>query len=52
LISKGRSFKKILKYRISWKSVQWESSCSIRNDGQADRHDKDSTPCSQCSKRA
>jgi len=28
--------KKILEYRISWNSVQWESSCSIRTDGQID----------------
>jgi hypothetical protein len=27
----------ILKYQISWKSVQWEPSCSMRTD----RHDKD-----------
>jgi hypothetical protein len=26
--------KKILKYQISWKSVQWEPSCSMRTDGQ------------------
>jgi len=29
-----RFFKKILKDKISRKSVQWESSCSIRTDGQ------------------
>jgi hypothetical protein len=29
-------FRKILKYQISWKSVQWESSCSMRTDGQTD----------------
>ena len=29
-------FRKILKYKISWKSV-WEPSCSMRNDGQADK---------------
>ena len=27
-------FRKILKYQISWKSVQWEPSCSMRTDGQ------------------
>ena len=27
-------FSKILKYQISWKSVQWEPSCSMRTDGQ------------------
>jgi hypothetical protein len=27
-------FRKILKYQISWKSVQWEPSCSTRTDGQ------------------
>jgi len=25
--------KKILKYQISWKTVQWEPSCSMRTDG-------------------
>jgi len=29
-------FRKILKYKISWKSVQWESSCSMRTDGRTD----------------
>jgi len=26
-------FRKIFKYHISWKSVWWESSCSMRTDG-------------------
>ena len=26
-------FRKIFKYQISWKSIQWEPSCSIRTDG-------------------
>jgi hypothetical protein len=33
-------FRKILRYQISWKSVQWEPSCFIWTDGQADRHDE------------
>ena len=30
-------FRKILKYQISWKSVQWELSCSLQTDGQTRR---------------
>ena len=33
-------FQKILRYQISWKSVQWEPSCSIGMDGQMNRHDE------------
>jgi hypothetical protein len=33
-------FRKILKYQISRKSVQWEPSCSMRTDGQTDRRDE------------
>jgi hypothetical protein len=29
-------FLKFLTYKISWKSVQWEPSCSMRKDGQTD----------------
>jgi len=29
-------FRKILKHKISWKSVQWEPSCSMRTDGRTD----------------
>jgi len=29
-------FRKILRYKISWKSVQWEPSRSIRTDGRTD----------------
>jgi hypothetical protein len=29
-------FRKILKFRISWKSVQWEPSCSMRTDVRTD----------------
>jgi len=27
-------FRKIFKYQISWKSVQWDPSCFMRTDGQ------------------
>jgi len=33
-------FKKIHKYKISWKSVQWDPSCPMRTDGQTDGHDE------------
>ena len=29
-------FRKILKYQISWKSVKWEPSCSMRTDRQTE----------------
>ena len=32
-------FRKIPKYQISWKSVQWEQSFSMRAGGRTDRHD-------------
>jgi hypothetical protein len=33
-------FRRILLYQISWKSVQWEPSCSMRTDGRTDRRDE------------
>ena len=29
----SKDFPNILKYQISWKTVQWEMSCSTRTDG-------------------
>jgi hypothetical protein len=31
-------FEKVLKHQISWKSVQWERSCSMRKDGRTETH--------------
>ena len=33
IFSKDFQKKKILKYQISWKSVKWKQSCSMRTDG-------------------
>jgi len=30
-------FRKIVIYQISWRSIQWEPSCSMRTDGRTDR---------------
>ena len=30
-------FRRLLKYKISWKFVQWERSCSMQTDGRTDR---------------
>ena len=40
-------FRKIFKCQISWKSVQWEQSCSMRTDRRTDRHDEASSLFSQ-----
>jgi len=32
-------FRDIPKYQISWRSVHWEPSCSMRTDKRTDRHD-------------
>jgi len=32
----SKDFRKILRYQISLKSVQWEQSCTMRKDGQTD----------------
>jgi len=35
-----KDFRKIIKYQISWKSVQREPSCSTQTDGRAGGHDE------------
>jgi hypothetical protein len=48
---------KILKYEISWKSIQWQPSCFIRTDGRIDRwtdgktHNACNSRCSQFCER-
>lgn len=45
-------FRKILEYLMSWKSCQWEPSCSVRRDGQTDIPDEGSRCFSQFCERA
>ena len=40
-------FRILLKYKISWKSIQWELSLSVRTDGQTDVHDEANSRLSQ-----
>jgi len=40
-------FRKIIKYKILWKSVQWELSCFMRKGRQTDRHDETNSRFSQ-----
>ena len=42
---------KILKYQISWDSIQWELSCYIRTDGHTDTHDEANSRFSRCCER-
>jgi hypothetical protein len=46
------NFLKIHKCQFSWKSVQWEPSCSRRTDGWTDRHEEANCGNSQFGERA
>jgi len=37
VVSHTHAFRKILKYKISWKPPYWEPNCCMRADGQTDR---------------
>jgi hypothetical protein len=41
------NFWKSLKYKISWKTIQWEPSCFVRTDRRIDRHDEFNSRCSK-----
>jgi hypothetical protein len=45
-------FWKIHKYQLTWKSVWWEPSYSMRTDRQTDRHDEANSRFSQFGERA
>jgi len=38
-------FRKIQKYSISWKFIQWETSCSMRTDGRGEASSRSSQFC-------
>ena len=42
-------FREIHKYQISWKSVQWEPSCSMRTDAQTDERAEELVTCKDVS---
>jgi ribonuclease HI len=45
-------FLKIFKYHISWNSVQWEPSCSLRTVRRTDKHEEANSSFSQFCDRA
>jgi len=45
-------FRKVLRYQIWWKSVQWEPSCCMRAHGRTDRHGDANSHFSQICERA
>jgi len=52
ILNFATEFRKILKYQISWKPVQWEQNCSMRTDRRTDRHDEANSRFSQFGERA
>jgi len=44
-------FRKVLKYKLLWKILQWEPSCSMRTDGRTARHDEANSSFWQFCKR-
>jgi hypothetical protein len=43
-------FRNIRKYQMSWKSIQWESSCSLRTDGRDEANSRFSHFCKRALK--